>query len=194
VDKTLFSSRKRIPELITIMENCGRYEKNIEYLADIDSTFKVGLESGITVIKNNCSTYYLSHEYAPMVKAGITVSDLLTIIKYENVMYESKYGKLILSSKLRYAVTEIMYKLNRMTIGVEELSESQVRLLLETFEMLFFAPLNRSIVTWRHNEITLRHSGHGDTTYVTLLSCEEMATVVELVNEMFESKSKSNNN
>lgn len=98
----------------TVLSWIGKLEKINKYKeimqeCTLGSTLEV--ESGI--VKINPSGKYIGHELAPQVKAGFNIHEIVTIMKYKTIKFESVYGEVGLSDEDIEGTKQLIYMYNR---------------------------------------------------------------------------------
>jgi hypothetical protein len=115
------------------LENVLKY-KDILDTAPLSSSLET--ESGI--VKIVPGNRYIGHTFIPYFKAGFTFLEVSVLLRARIVLFESQYGKIILSDKEIYNLKELVYQFNRQFSSVDMLDKKKLIHLEHSAEVLYY--------------------------------------------------------
>lgn len=182
-ERDLFKYRLRKNSVLTWADEYLDIIQYLDILSDCNVFSTLSVESGI--VKVMPEERYLSHKFVPHVNRGLSLSELIIILKYKVNDFIFKYGDIKLNINDIELLKQIIYKYNNTVHNRLDLSDKKLLIHLESSAIVLYYLLTSKVILtnlvngWCSLEFTVNNSKKE---YCTIFTVDEIV-LLEKVNK-----------
>jgi hypothetical protein len=184
-DKDAWSHNVRKNSVLTWVEELENVLKYKDILDTAPLSSYLETESGL--VKVVPINRYIGHTFMPYFKAGFTFLEVSVLLRARIVLFESEYGKVVLSEKEIHDLRHLMYQFNRQFVSANMSDKKKLMHLEQSAEVLYYVLGSTITMDFQINgwcTLTFANNGNSTKDYCTIFTEDQIRLLTKVNNSI----------